>query len=542
MDACAKGCAPGTPSLCEACQKQKLVHKDSNFLGVFMAIYHTAVKTFSRAKGQSAVAAAAYRGGLLLADLVTGQQHDYRRRSGVVETFCLAPPDAPDWALVPGELWAVAEAAERRKDSTVAREFELSLPHELSDEQRAHLAFAIAEALVDRYQFAVQASIHSPGTPDGLNHHVHVLASTRRIGPEGFGEKTRELDGGASGKSQVQWVREMIAETTNAHLEAAGLAVTIDHRSLAEQARSAADRGDELQAAALSREPTKHLGKSATALARKGQESRLALENETIEASNQEQLDMLSHQAGRDGRPLASQAPGREWGSRASVPHLAPGLEIRGVSGIRLAQVIGRHHEGTEGEEPISLTERITQALRDLQDIARVRADLSLDRIRAGLEWARDALADAGETVAIRQWLTKAVLQVRALRNAVIGRSMRMLALGRAERLYHIAQQEWERFNSDYPLGSACYSRPEWIRRRERRLSVLEQRTKELEKARLRGSDGALAEVDADVVRRASELEGLASPGEPLPQQQELAHIEEQQAPPTAKPKPPAVH
>jgi hypothetical protein len=318
--------------------------------------------------------------------------------------------------------------------------------------------------------------------------------------------------------------------------------VTIDHRSLAEQARSAADRGDELQAAALTREPTKHLGKSATALARKGQESRLALENETIEASNQEQLDMLSHQAGRDTSPLASQTTGREWGSRASVPHLAPGLEIRGVSGIRLAQVIGRHREGTEAEEPISLTERITQALRDLQDIARVRADLSLHRIRAGLEWARDALADVGETVAIRQWLTKAVLQVRALRNAVIGRSMRLLALGRAQRLHHIAQQEWERFNSDYPLGSACYSRPEWIRRRERRLSVLEQRTKELEKARLRGSDGALAEVDADVVRRASELESLASPGELLPQQQELTHIEEQQVLPTAKPKPPALH
>lgn len=75
-----------------------------------MAISHTAIKVFSRGKGQSAVAAAAYRGGLLLSDFATGQQHDYRRRNSVVETFCLAPPDAPDWALVPGELWAVAEA------------------------------------------------------------------------------------------------------------------------------------------------------------------------------------------------------------------------------------------------------------------------------------------------------------------------------------------------------------------------------------------------------------------------------------------------
>lgn len=218
-----------------------------------MAIFHTSIKTFSRGRGQSAVAAAAYRGGLLVADLLTGQQHDYRRRSGVVESFCLAPPDAPEWALDPRELWAVAEAAERRKDSTVAREFEVSLPHELSDEQRAHLAFSLADALVDRYGFAVQASIHAPGTPDGLNHHVHVLATTRRIGPEGFGEKTRELDVGPSGKVQVQWIREMVAATTNAHLEAAGHTSTIDHRSLAEQARSAMERGDDLAAAALSR-------------------------------------------------------------------------------------------------------------------------------------------------------------------------------------------------------------------------------------------------------------------------------------------------
>lgn len=68
----------------------------------------------------------------------------------------------------------------------------------------------------------------------------------------------------------------MVAETNNAHLEAAGLTVTIDRRSLTEQAHALSDRGDELQAVALSREPTKHLGKAATALARKGMDSQLA--------------------------------------------------------------------------------------------------------------------------------------------------------------------------------------------------------------------------------------------------------------------------
>lgn len=509
-----------------------------------MAIFHASVKTFSRGKGQSAVAAAAYRGGLLLSDLITGQQHDYRRRSGVVETFCLAPSHAPDWALVPGELWAVAEAAERRKDATVAREFELSLPHELSDEQRAHLAFAIAEALVDRYQFAIQASIHSPGTPDGLNHHVHLLASTRRIGPEGFGEKTRELDGGVSGKVQVQWVREMVAETTNAHLEAAGLTVTIDHRSLAEQARAAADRGDELQAMALSREPTKHLGKAAAALSRKGMDSRLMAENDAIEAGNTEHLDYLTLQAGREGRavPMSASVGHAQGGRPASMQGLAPGLEIRGVSGMRLPQVLGRQHEATEGPRPISLAERVAQALRDLQDIARARADLSTQRVRAGLEWSQAELARAGETVPLREWITKAVLQVRALRAAILGRALRLVSLGRAERLHHLAQHEWERFNTDYPLGTNGYSRPEWTQRRERRLSALEQRTKELEKARSRGSADALAEVDADILRKAIELETLPSPSQLALERQTISPVAGDSPAPVLKPRLPTFH
>ncbi|MEI2260719.1 MobA/MobL family protein [Stenotrophomonas indicatrix] len=510
-----------------------------------MAIFHTAIKTFSRGNGQSAVAAAAYRGGLLLADFLTGQQHDYRRRSGVVETFCLAPPDAPDWALLPGELWAVAEAAERRKDATVAREIELSLPHELNDEQRAHLAFAIAEALVDRYQFAVQASIHSPGTPDGLNHHVHLLASTRRIGPGGFGEKTRELDGGVSGKSQVQWIREMVAETTNAHLEAAGLAVSIDHRSLAEQARAASDRGDELQAAALSREPTKHLGKAATALSRKGRDGRLFAENEAIETSNAEHLVFLDQEAGRKGLSAASQqasAGGVKRGRSVGAAQLAPGLEIRGMLGMRLPNLAGRAQEKVGAPVPLSLTEHVTNALRDLHEVARARADICVQRVRAGLEWVRDVLADSAETPAIRQWVAKAVIRVRALRNAALGRATRLIALGRAERLHHIALQEWERFNSDYPPGSTCYSRPEWTHRRERRMSVLEQRAGELEKARLRGSAEALAVVDADVVRRAAELEAMPAPSELASQLLEAPLVAEEVPLPALRPRPPTLH
>lgn len=221
---------------------------------------------------------------------------------------------------------------------------------------------------------------------------------------------------------------------------------------------------------------------------------------------------------------------------------LAPGLEIRGMLGMRLPAIAGRAPEEAVAPVPLSLMEHVTNALRDLHEVARARADLSVERVRAGLEWVRDMLADSGETPAIRQWVAKTVIRVRALRNAVLGRATRLIALGRAERLHHIALQEWERFNSDYPPGSTCYSRPEWTHRRERRMSVLEQRAGELEKARLRGSAEALAVVDSDVVRRAAELEAMPAPNERAAQLLEVPPVAEEVPLPVLRPRPPTLH
>lgn len=44
-----------------------------------------------------------------------------------------------------------------------------------------------------------------------MNWHGHVLATTPRLGPEGFTDKTKELDGGPSGRAEVEWVRELVA-------------------------------------------------------------------------------------------------------------------------------------------------------------------------------------------------------------------------------------------------------------------------------------------------------------------------------------------
>jgi len=162
-----------------------------------MAIYHCSLRIFSRSEGHSAVAAAAYRAGALLKDERTGRIHRYGKRHGVMGAFILAPKSAPQKFQDRAVLWNAAEASETRKNSRVAREVILALPHELTDTERKALASDMALYLVERYRVAVHVAVHSPVAGDGhdpRNHHAHLLFTTREITPEGFGAKTRILD------------------------------------------------------------------------------------------------------------------------------------------------------------------------------------------------------------------------------------------------------------------------------------------------------------------------------------------------------------
>ena len=193
-------------------------------------------------------------------ELDTGRIQDYTKRKGVDCSVIVLPDDAPDWAKHSEKLWNAVESKETRKNATVAREFEISLPCELNQEQRRALAQDLAQKLVDRFGFAVQYSIHKPSNAeDGRNHHVHILASTRKLEPEGFTTKTRELDDIKS--TTVADVREMVADTINQHLKAAGCEQTVTHKSLVDQKEDAAGRGDVEAFKSVNREPTIHIGR-----------------------------------------------------------------------------------------------------------------------------------------------------------------------------------------------------------------------------------------------------------------------------------------
>lgn len=216
-----------------------------------MAIFHLDVQTISRSAGRSAVAAAAYRAGTRLRDERTGQVFDYARRSGIGSTFVAAPVDAPHWANDRGCLWNAAEAAETRKNSTVAREWLVALPAELDEEARQQLVRDLAAELVLRYGVAVDAAVHAPGAEgDERNHHAHLLTSTRAVGPEGFGAKTRVLDAAKTGGAEITAMRAIWADLCNDALEAAGRSERIDPRAKGIQAAEAAERALEAESEA----------------------------------------------------------------------------------------------------------------------------------------------------------------------------------------------------------------------------------------------------------------------------------------------------
>lgn len=221
-----------------------------------VAIYHLSVKTISRSAGRSATAAAAYRSGVKIEDEHTGEIHDYTRKGGVESKALVLPPERPEWATNRAKLWNMAEGAETRKNSTVAREFEIALPAELTPAQRKALAVEFALEIVQQHKCAADVAIHAPGKEgDNRNHHAHILLSTRRLTAEGFTEKTRELDDKKLGSLHVKHWRERFAFLQNLHLAAAGHDVRVDHRTL--------------EAQGIDRAPTVHLGPAATAIERR---------------------------------------------------------------------------------------------------------------------------------------------------------------------------------------------------------------------------------------------------------------------------------
>ncbi|SEP50633.1 Ti-type conjugative transfer relaxase TraA [Methylobacterium sp. ap11] len=231
-----------------------------------MAIYYCQMSVVARSSGRSAVAAAAYRAGERLENLRDGLVHNYTGRIGIGPSGIVLPQGVEAaWATDRSALWNAAEAAEKRVDARVAREFVVALPHELSGEARLALTQAFAQELADRTGAAVDFAIHKPHSRgDERNHHAHLLMTTRVIEAGGLGAKTflelanKQLmpRGLPTTQAQLVAIRQAWEGLANAHLAREGLDLTVDHRSHAERGLTLA--------------PTQRVGVAATSVQRRG--------------------------------------------------------------------------------------------------------------------------------------------------------------------------------------------------------------------------------------------------------------------------------
>ena len=217
-----------------------------------MAHYHFTARIVKRSAGRSATQVAAYKFGERIACDRTGFVRHYPRMDRVVWTGTRAPDGAPAWVFDRAALWNAVERRETRVDAQVAREYELSLPHELDSNGHVAMIERFADELVAHFGVVADCAIHRP--PEGgdpRNRIAVVLIPTRRLEAGVFTAKLREM----SPRTVLVELRAAWARITNEALAAAGHEARVDHRSLTERRLEALVEGDLGRAQDLDREP-----------------------------------------------------------------------------------------------------------------------------------------------------------------------------------------------------------------------------------------------------------------------------------------------
>ena len=246
--------------------------------GVYIiAIYHCSIKIISRGKGRSAVAAAAYRAAEIIQSEYNGVTHDYTRKRGVVHTEILLPEYAPEEYSNRAVLWNAVEMSERNSNAQLAREIEISLPAELTQEQNIALAREYVQRNFVNKGMCADVCIHDKN--DG-NPHAHIMLTMRPFNEDGtWAAKSKKeyilddngdrimLKSGAFKTRKIYTVdwneqtkaeewRSAWADTVNKYFEQNNIADRIDHRSYERQG--------------VEQIPTVHLGVAASAMEKRG--------------------------------------------------------------------------------------------------------------------------------------------------------------------------------------------------------------------------------------------------------------------------------
>ncbi|HFW6992841.1 MobQ family relaxase [Enterobacter hormaechei] len=197
-----------------------------------MALYRLEMQNVSRSAGVSSVAKAAYRHRCEMVDNRTGEIHGKKsaNRDDLVYAEILAPEGTPDFLIKSSnDLWNYVEKTEKRKDARTAKEFKITLPCELTNEQNIKLLREYLKKNFTDKGIICDFVIHND--KDNKNPHAHVMITTREITPTGFGKKVRSWD---EEKTLHEWRKDW-SKVQNQHLKKLGLKSRVSHRTLEEQ-------------------------------------------------------------------------------------------------------------------------------------------------------------------------------------------------------------------------------------------------------------------------------------------------------------------
>ena len=293
-----------------------------------IAIYHCSIKIFSRGKGKSAVAAAAYRAAEKIQNQYDGKTYDYTNKKGVVHSEILLPDHAPAEYADRAVLWNAVEQIEKASNSQLAREIQLALPVELTREQNISLIREYVNQHFVTKGMCADIAIHDTG--EG-NPHAHIMLTMRPIEQDGtWGAKSKKeyildrhgekipLKSGEFKSRKIsvndwneqtkaeEW-REAWANAVNKELERHNHPDRVDHRSYERQG--------------IDQIPTIHLGVAAHQMEQKGIATNRGNINREIRLANlqiqklQRELRELKHWAKREmlkspQSPLADEVKG----------------------------------------------------------------------------------------------------------------------------------------------------------------------------------------------------------------------------------------
>ncbi len=156
-----------------------------------MAIYHLEAKAVSRGSGRSAVAAAAYMSCSEIHNEYDGVTHDFTRKKGLVWQQVFLPKNAPPEWKYRSILWNTVEAAEKSKDSRLARELVVALPIELDKTRWIKLMTEYIQENFVADGMCADVAIHDT---DGHNPHAHILLTVRPLDDKGKWQNKTEKE------------------------------------------------------------------------------------------------------------------------------------------------------------------------------------------------------------------------------------------------------------------------------------------------------------------------------------------------------------